>query len=305
MISIVTSMYNSAPYLNEFIQRHLTVVEALNVDYEFIFVDDASPDNSVEILRRLMKSQKNVKLIRLSRNFGQHVAMFAGMSHASGDLIYALDADLEEAPENLSLMYQTLIKDSEIDVVYGVLKNRTGNFMRNFMGKIFYRLMDFLSEVKIPHDQAWQRIMRKSYVESLLLFTERESLPAGIMVLNGFNQKPLVIEKPYKGHSSYSFSKRMKLAINSIISFSSRPLVLIGIAGIIITLISALAILVTISMKISNYDFQAGWVSLLSSVWLLGGMILTSIGVTGIYVAKIFNQVKGRPLFIVRNIESS
>src|SRR5689334_1829655 len=215
-ISVVTSLYKSAAYIREFHARHLQSLQRMGVNFEFIFVNDGSPDESEAIVRELTSEFENITLVSLSRNYGQHAGMFAGLSYATGNFIYATDCDLEEAPENIEILYREIKADPGTDVFYCVLRERSGDFFRNICGKLFYVLLDLISEVKVPHDQAWQRLMTKRYVEALLKYTEVESLPAGLMMLAGFNQKPIEIEKRFKGISSYTPRMRLKLAVNSI-----------------------------------------------------------------------------------------
>lgn len=304
-ISVVTALYRSAPYIKEFHSRHLGCLHKLGVDFEFIFVNDSSPDNSEAIVNEIIKGNKNVKLISFSRNFGQYAAMFAGMANATGNYVYALDCDLEEDPENILIMYDKIISEPDIDVVYGVLKHRSGGLFRNIFGKIFYVVLDVLSEIKVPHDQAWQRIMNRKYTDALLQYKEVETLPAGLMILAGFNQVPIMIEKKFKGATSYTFKKRLRLAINSITAFSSKPLTLIGIIGISITIVAFFLIILIIAKKMFLYNYQSGWISLIASIWFIGGLILSSIGIIGIYLAKMFNQIKNRPLYIIKSITNS
>jgi putative glycosyltransferase len=301
-ISVVTSLYQSAPYIREFHARHLQCLQKLGVRYEFIFVNDGSPDDSEIIVRELILDSQNITLVSLSRNYGQHAGMFAGLSHATGNFIYAADCDLEEPPENIEVLYRKIKAEPDIDVVYSVIRNRSGDFFRNMCGKLFYVLLDAFSEVKIPHDQAWQRIMTKRYVEALLKYTEVESLPAGLMMLAGFAQKPIMIDKTFKGRSSYTPRKRLKLAVNSITSFSSKPLIFVGLFGLLVTVCAFLILTATVIRKLMFADFQAGWVSLIGSIWCIGGLILSSVGIVGVYLSKIFNQVKNRPLFVVKEI---
>jgi putative glycosyltransferase len=144
--------------------------------------------------------------------------------------------------------------------------------------------------------------MSKKYKEALLRYNESETLPAGLMALTGFKQKQIKIEKSFKGVSTYSFRKRLKLALNSITAFSSKPLVFIGLLGMSITSMAFLILLITIIRKLFFTDFQSGWISIIVSIWLVGGLILSSVGIIGIYLAKVFNQVKNRPLYIIKEI---
>ena len=304
-ISIVTSLYNSEPHIDEFYKRHLKVLTTLGAAYEFVFVNDGSPDRSRERVLELMRDNPRIKLVDLSRNFGQHAAMFSGMAAAGGNYICALDCDLEEEPENLLAMYDLIKKDPSIDVVYGVLNSRTGGFARKVIGGFFYKIFDLLTDVKIPHDQAWQRVMTKQYVEALLRYTESRTMPAGLMILAGFNQVPYLMDKKYKGSTTYTFLKRLRLALNSLTAFSARPLVAICLFGFLITIVSTIAISVIISLKLMHNEFQVGWISVISSVWLVGGLLMASVGIVGIYIARIFDQVKARPLYIVKEIHQS
>ncbi len=303
-ISIVTSLYKSEKYINDFYSQHLDCIKHLAVDYEFVFVDDGSPDNSGKIASQLTQIDKNVKLILLSRNFGQYPAMFAGMANAKGDYIYTADCDLEESPGNIITFYNKISENSNIDFIYGVVKERTGGFIRNFMGRIFFNIMKWMSDIDLHNNMSWQLIMNRKYITALLSYKEIESLPGGLMVLAGFNQHTILIDKEYKGSTSYTFSKRIKLAVNSITAFSSKPLVFIGLFGISVTIIAFLALIAALITKLFYVDYQTGWVSIIMSIWLVGGLILSSVGIVGIYLAKVFNQVKNRPLYIIKSIIS-
>jgi putative glycosyltransferase len=301
-ISFVTSLYYSSKYINDFYLEHKSIAEALNLSYEFIFVNDGYTDNSVDLVKEIIASDTNVKLIVLSRNFGQYPAMFAGMAHATAELIYTNDADLEEDPKNLYEMYNQMKNDEDIDVVYAVIKERTGGLIRGYFGKLFFNFLDYLSDIKIDRNQGWQRLQTYNYVQSLLLYKEAETFPAGLMALSGYNQKPFLIEKNYKGSTVYTFKKRLQFAFNSLIAFSSKPLVIISVIGAIISFISLLALVLVVVNKLCNTSYQSGWVSIIVSIWFVGGLILTSVGIIGIYLAKVFNQIKNRPLYIIKKI---
>jgi putative glycosyltransferase len=301
-ISIVTSLYKSSDYVIEFYQRHLTCLKEMNLDYEFIFVDDGSPDDSSEKVKELIKKDKKIKLIIFSRNFGQYPAMFAGMAHADGDLIYTSDSDLEEPPENVKLLYNKLIQNTDIDFLYGVTNERKGGVVRSLFGGLFYRIIRWSSDLDIPKNISWQIIMTNKYRDALLLHKEAETLPAGLMVITGFKQDSILIDKNYKGSTSYTFKKRLRLAFNSVTAFSSKPLVFIGMLGILITFISFIGIFIAIILKLFFTNYQPGWISIILSIWFVGGLILSSLGIIGIYLAKVFNQIKNRPLYIIKSI---
>src|ERR1035437_8864204 len=196
-ISIVTSLYKSAPYIFDFYERHLACIKQLGIDYEFVFVDDASPDDSSEKVKELIKKDSKVKLILFSRNFGQYPAMFAGMAHAEGDMIFTSDSDLEEPPENLIEFFNRIKQEPDIDFLYAVVKKRDGGLVRSFFGSIFYKVMQWGADIPIPENMSWQILMNQNYVRALMLYNETETLPAGLMMLAGFKQDSILIEKTY------------------------------------------------------------------------------------------------------------
>lgn len=301
-ISIVTALFKSAPYIKEFHARHVRCLKEMGVDFEFIFVDDGSPDDSEAVVRELMRSHPQITLVSLSRNCGQHAAMQAGLAHATGDYVCALDVDLEEEPENIVGMFEWFRKAPEIDVVYGVVERRSAGFLRDWASSAFYIVLNSMSRLNLAADQAWQRVMTRQYVEALLQYQESTSLYAGLMQLAGFNQQPYLIQKQYKGSSSYSMFRRIALALDSIISFTSAPLLVISCMGIAVTAVSFACIAVLIVARLAGYEFQSGWPSVIASVWCVGGLILLSVGVVGVYLARVFEQVKGRPRYIVRRL---
>ncbi|MDB5389822.1 MAG: hypothetical protein JWM11_5468 [Planctomycetaceae bacterium] len=304
-ISVVTSLYRSAPYIRDFYDKHHDCLNRLNVDFEFIFVDDGSPDNSVHIVRELLARCNRITLVRLSRNFGQHAAMFAGLAHATGDYIYATDCDLEEAPENIEKMFAMLQSNSDIDVVYGVLRRRNAGLVADTLSSLFYFILNTMADVHIPHNQTWQRIMSKQYVQELLRYQEVMALPVGLMALVGFNQEPLFIDKTFKGVTSYSLTRRTTLALSAFISYSTKPLSWLCFAGLGLAGISFAFILAICFAKSLGMDYQTGWSSLIASIWCVGGLVLFSIGIVGTYLARVFEQVKNRPRYIVKQISSS
>jgi putative glycosyltransferase len=304
-LTIVTSLYKSARYIKDFHARHVTCLAPLGIEFDFVFVNDDSPDDSEVVVRQLMEHQPAITLVSLSRNFGQQAAMLAGLTHATGDFICALDCDLEEEPENVVAMFELMQANPDIDVVYAVVDRRTAGWLRNTLSSAFYGVLNVLSRLDVPADQAWQRVMSRRYLQELLRFQESKALYVGLMQLTGFNQRPYRIRKQYKGASSYSLLRKLVLAVDSIVSFTSAPLLIISCLGFVVTFVSFLCIGALVILWMSGRSYQTGWPSVIASVWCVGGLILTSVGVVGVYLARVFDQVKNRPRYIVKRITRS
>lgn len=301
-LSIVTSMYYSGSYLEEFYCRVKKAAQQITDDYEIIFVNDGSPDNSLEVVRALLEHDKKIKIIDLSQNFGHHKAIMTGLSYAKGDYVFLLDCDLEEEPELLGKFYHELTSSQDVDVVFGVQKQREGGFTKRVGGALFYLLFNFLSHYKIPRSVMLARLMTRRYVDSLLKFKDKEPLFAGLCSIAGFKQEPVEVNKHYKGHSTYTFLKRFSVLANAIISFSNYPLICMFYLGLIISGLSFLFILYLVAVKIFLKVILGGWVSIMVSIWFLGGLIMCSLGVIGLYLAKTFEEVKDRPITVIKNI---
>lgn len=303
-LSIVTTLYYSAPYINEFYQRVSIESQKLTDDYEIIFVNDGSPDDSLGVAVKLHQKDERVRVIDLSRNFGHHKAMMTGLSYARGKLIFLLDSDLEEEPELLSLFHEHY-QSSDVDVVYGVQKVRKGNMFEKISGEIFYNLFNMISSYSVPRNLITARLMSQRYVRALVDHKDKEIFLAGLWAITGFKQVPLVVKKYSKGESTYNFFRKLSIATNSITSFSNKPLIFVFYLGALISLISAIAVIVLIIRRLFFNVLLSGWPSLIVSVWFLGGLTIFSLGIIGIYVAKIFSETKQRPYTIIRNIYES
>jgi len=301
MLSIVTTMYNSAPFLEEFYERVSKTAQKITDDFEIIFVNDGSPDNSLDIAVSLHEKDNHVIVVDLSRNFGHHRAMMTGLGYAKGEKVFLIDCDLEEEPELLGSFNEKL-SDSDCDVVYGVQESRKGGAFERISGNIFYTLFNRLSGIRIPHNPVTARLMSGRYVKSLLLYRERELFLVGIWHITGYHQEPFVIKKLSREGTNYSLRKKVTLAINAITSFSDKPLIFIFYTGIVISSISALYILYLFIRKMFSGVAISGWTSLIVSVWFLGGLTIFFIGVIGIYLSRIFVETKQRPYAIIRAV---
>src|SRR6187551_361503 len=278
-LSIVTTMYYSENYLKEFYQRTLSVLTELKLNYEFIFVDDGSPDHSLFKVLELQNSDPNIKIVELSRNFGHQRAIMTGLQYTSGDFVFLIDCDLEENPELLREFFKEITNQKNIDVVYGVQIKRKGGWFERVSGRMFYKLVSALSPIEYPADTLTARVMTRNYVDCVLKFKERELDLWSIFVLVGFNQKAIPVSKGHKGISTFTLRKKIKRAIEIITSFSHRPLYLTFLLGITSFIIALINVAVVVYKKIVFDVDVEGWASILASVWLVGGMILVVLGI--------------------------
>ena len=300
-ISVVTTLYKSAPYVQEFYERINDCLRKITSDYEIIFVDDGSPDDSLTKALKIQETDSRTIVIELSRNFGQHKALMTGLKHSSGDFVFVLDSDLEESPEWLEQFYQKL-QEENCDVVYGVQQKRKGKWFERISGNIFYRLMNTLTDLDLSPNLVTTRLMTRDYVNSLLLFNEKEIFLAGLWQITGYKQIPITVTKKSNSQTSYSVIKKMTIFINAVTSFTNKPLIYIFGFGFVISLIAVVYIFYLITAKIFYAHPISGWVSLIVSVWFLGGIIILFMGVIGIYLSKIFIETKNRPYTIVKKL---
>jgi len=299
-LSIVGTLYYSEFYLIEFHRRISAEAKKIaGEDYEIIYVNDGSPDNTLEIAIQLFERDAHVVILDLSRNFGHHKAMLAGITKTKGEKVFLIDTDLEEDPEYL-LSFNEQLEEQHCDVVYGVQETRKGNWFERFSGSIAYYLMDLLIDIKHPKNIVTMRLMTRPYVNALLLFNEYEIVISYIWVIAGFNQQPQAIKKHKRLGTTYTFRKKINHFINAITSFSAAPLQLIFYTGFSIFIISFLyAIFLAYQKLVLNIPLD-GWTSLIISIWLLSGLIIFFIGIIGIYIMKIFMETKRRPTSIIR-----
>ena len=300
-LSIVATLYNSAPYLEEFCRRSKDSASKLvGDDYEIVLVNDGSPDESLEVAIRLFEEDAHIVVVDLSRNFGHHRAMMTGLEHAQGDRVFLIDADLEEEPEYLASFAQQMDEEG-CDVVYGVQDDRKGGWFERCSGALYYSMFNRLANIKHPRNLVTMRIMTRRYVESLIQFKEYAMVISCLWVITGFEQHEQVINKHKRRGTSYSLKHKISHAVNSITSFSAAPL-MIFYTGFVIFLFSLLYSSFILYQKLFNQYSVDGWTTLIISVWMLSGLIILFLGVIGIYLSKIFMETKQRPTSIIRKI---
>ena len=243
-LSIVTTLYKSSDYINEFYTRITLEAKKITEDYEIIFVDDGSPDDGLSKVIKLGKKDHHVKVIELSRNFGHHKAIMTGLNHTNGDYVFLIDSDLEEDPELLGKFWEELNNDNQnFDTVYGVQKKRKGYLFEQVSGWFFYKIFNFFSEVKIPKNFLTIRLMKKKYVENLMAFKEKQVVFSILNVLNGFKTKKLIVPKKNLSSSTYSFLVKLNLLLDCITASTPKILKLSFYLGIFITINSFFYIL--------------------------------------------------------------
>lgn len=301
-LSIVTTLYRSARYIREFHERITREAERLAVSYELIFVNDGSPDDSLAEALKIYAVDSRVKVVDLSRNFGHHRAMMCGIRQAAGKRVFLIDVDLEEIPENLGRFWYEMESNHEVDVVAGALEEKTVPLLKKATSGIFYKLFNTFSTVKISDRELVSRLMNREYVNALAEYNEREIFFPAIWADAGFVQKTVVATKTFDGNSSYTFRKKLVMAVDAITSFSSRPLIYIFYLGSVFSIGAMIFIAYLVFRKMFLGQVFIGWTSLMAVLFLIGGIIIFSLGVIGIYVSKIYAEVKARPNSIVRKI---
>ncbi len=300
-LSIVTTLYNSAPHLREFHARATAAARRLTDDYEIVMVDDGSPDDSLDVARRLVETDPRLRVIELSRNFGHHPAIMAGLEHSRGDLVFLIDSDLEEAPELLEEFHERLER-AGADSVYGKQCHRRGGILERISGTAFYHLFNKLSGQPIPANGLTVRLMRRSYVDAVIAHEEREIFLAGLFAVAGFRQEAVEVTKGFKGRSDYDLRRKLAHTLRAVTSFSDRPLQIVAGLGFLLLFVSGVALLAIVWMKLFLGMKAPGYASLMVSVWFLGGMTIFSVGLVGLYLGRVFVEVKRRPSTVVRSV---
>lgn len=301
-LSVVTTVYRSETFLPAFIEQAVAALAAAGIDdYEIVFVNDGSPDASREHLLTARASNPRIKLVDLSRNFGHHKAALAGLAHSRGERVFLIDCDLEVAPATLA-QFLAAMRGSDADVVYGVRDERRGSTVARVGGGWFWRLFNLLSDTAVPANVLTERLMTRCYVDALLSLGDRNVFAAGMMYWTGFHQIGIPIRKAQReGRPSYSLHHRLALLVEAVTSFSTVPLKFVLATGLLIVACALLGTVIIVLHKL--FDPSAvllGYTSLMLAVVGMGGLILTTLGVFGLYLARIFTQTQGRPLYIVR-----
>jgi putative glycosyltransferase len=300
-LSIVTTLYRSVPTIDEFYRRALAAAAPITDDIELVMVNDGSPDDSLNLALALHRDDPRVVVVDLSRNFGHHKALMTGLAHATGDLVFLIDSDLEEEPELLTRFHERLSR-GDCDVVYGVQEKRRGGWFERATGALFFSLVDVLSDHSIPRNVVIARLMTRDYVRSLVRHRDREFLIGHLFQAAGFRQVAFPVRKLSHSPSTYSLGMRIEMAVKYLTTTSTKLLYFILYAGIAIFALSLLAIMFYISRYLHSGIGVDGFTSLIVSIWFFGGLTTLILGVLGIYVANIISETKRRPYAVVRQV---
>jgi dolichol-phosphate mannosyltransferase len=298
MISVVIPVYNNAPCLEELVRR--TAASLTGQDFEIIFINDGSTDNTLEGLRRLAQADPRVKAISLSRNFGQHPATGAGLEHASGDRIVVMDGDLQDRPEDIPHLLDRLT--AGVEIVYTIKSDNSESFLTNFTSRLFHYTYARTTRVSVPNGIGTFRAFTRKFLDALLLYKERNILYGPLMVYMGFPHDSYRVPHEVRAHGkgSYTFLKRLSLAINSLVTYTDTPyqmLMFLGAGTLGFSIVYGLFNL--LQYLVAGRILMGGLTVVVMLILFFGGALFTALGLLGIYIFRIFQEVLGRPRCLV------
>jgi dolichol-phosphate mannosyltransferase len=299
LLSVVAPVYDEEQLVEQFVAR--ACAAAADYEFELVMVDDGSSDSTPELLDRIAAADPRVRVIHLSRNFGHQAALTAGLEHARGDVVAMLDADLQDPPELIPEMIARWSQGA--DVVYAVRRRRTGETpFKLATASWFYKLFNKLAQVDLEPNSGDFRLLDRSALDALLAMTERSRFLRGMTVWVGFNQSAVAYERDarHAGETKYTLRKMLRFSLDAIASFSHLPLQLATYAGVVSAGVAFIAIPVVVGLRIFD-SYLPGFSSITIAILLLGGIQLIALGVIGEYVGRIYDEVKHRPLYIVRD----
>ncbi len=300
-ISCIIPVYNEEAVVEKFLTKLCHTLSELTQHFEIILVDDGSRDHTIEKIFSLMKSNRQIKLLSLSRNFGKEIALTAGLEHASGEVAILMDADFQHPFETLPVFLQHWAEG--YDMVYGVRTHRVSeSYIKRHFARLFYWLMQKTTQIDIPRNAGDFRLLDRKIVMALRQFPERTRFMKGLFAWVGYKRMgvPFDVSERVAGKSSWRFSKLTELAITGITSFSDVPLRVWGLIGFLISLVSLLYAIYIVTVTLIYGADLPGFPTLVVAIMFLGGIQLLSIGILGEYIARIFTEVKQRPKYLLQ-----
>lgn len=303
LLSLVVPAFNEEEAMEQSFERTYRAMSSIGYPFEIIYIDDGSRDRTWEIISRLAREHEEVRALRFSRNFGHQLAVTAGMDEAKGDAVIIMDADLQDPPEVIADMVKAW--EQGADIAYGKRMHRKGETAaKKLTAWCYYRLLNFMSAYPIPLDTGDFRLLDKAVADEFKVLREHNRFLRGMSAWLGYNAVPVeyVREERCAGKTKYTLKKMLRLAADGIFGFSSRPLTLIGWAGLAVLCIALLGLIATIAC--AAVTGVPGWLWAVCALVLLDGVILCAMGVQGAYTQRIYDEVKGRPLYIIKERQS-
>lgn len=302
-ISIIVPCFNEEESLPLFYAEMEKIKFQINDHFEYIFVNDGSKDRTLQVLRDLNQVDKSVHYLSFSRNFGKEAALYAGLKHATGDLVTVMDADLQDPPELLLTMKSMLEKNPDLDCVGTRRTTRDGEPpIRSFFAKMFYKLINKISQVEMVDGARDFRLMRRQMVKAILEVSEYNRFSKGIFAWVGFKTEYLEYKNVERvaGKTSWSFWQLLNYSLEGVVNFSDAPLTIAFLGGVVACLLAFFLIIIVIIRTLIFGDPTAGWPSMVSIILFLGGFQLLTIGILGKYIGKIFMETKKRPIYVIK-----
>jgi glycosyltransferase involved in cell wall biosynthesis len=298
-LSVVSPVYRAENIIEELIRQLNKQLQLITEDYEIILVNDASPDASWEKILKVCDENERVKGVNLSRNFGQHYAITAGLSYAMGKWVVVMDCDLQDRPDEISNLYRKALEG--YDSVFAQRIDRSDGLIKKLFSGSFYRLFSYLTETTQDSSVANFGIYKRCVIDAILSMKDQIRFFPTMVQWVGFRKcyLPVKHSERFEGKSTYNFKGMYRLALNTILAFSDKPLRLTAKAGFFIALVSFLISLIYLIMYLTGHITVIGFTSMILSMWFLAGVIMMILGMVGIYIGKVFEKVKERPTFIV------
>src|SRR3954466_15659158 len=303
LISIVVPMYFEEEVAQECYNRITAVMNSNHYNYELVFVNDGSTDRTLEILEQLAMNDNRTKVISFARNFGHQIAVTAGIDYAKGDAIVIIDADLQDPPEVIPELVNKWLEG--FDVVYAKRKKRKGEtWFKLVTAKCFYKFLNYMSDIDIPKDTGDFRLIDRKVAAVFREMTEKNRFVRGMFSWIGFTQTYIEYERDerFAGETKYPFKKMIKFASDGIIAFSSKPLKLVMTLGTASVLVSIIVLLYSILTRLFGHEVQPGWASIMVAITFFSGIQLLGLGIVGQYIARIYDESKNRPIYIVKDV---
>lgn len=306
-LSLIVPCFNEEENVEKFYSETVKAFANVNYDYEFVFVNDGSKDKTIEKLRKLHceKKESNITVVSFSRNFGKESAIYAGLKNSIGDYVSIIDADLQQRPEVVIEMMDILTNEPEYDCVAAYQEKRKDNKLLSGIKTGFYKVMNSLSEIDLHEDASDFRTFTRTMADSIVQMSEYHRFSKGIFSWIGFNTKyiPYEVQERHAGETKWSLSKLIKYAFEGITAFSTKPLKIATYTGLLSTFASVVYLIVVIIQRLFfNIDAFHGYATIVCLILLLGGLQLFCTGLVGSYIAKIYVQSKGRPIYIAKEV---